>query len=120
MIASRFARPFPRPAIAPETMWIESATAMVRTMSGTPALTGLNTVPTQPANPKVVLIVNMSTATTATVARAERSTARVTRTMTRKANGVSFSMSSLVASANARFIGTSPVTWKATSGCSLR
>ena len=90
-------------------MWMESATAIVSTINGTPAFTGLNTVPTHPAKPMVVLMVNMSVTTTATVATTERRMANATSTMTRKTMGVSCSKSSRVASANARFISTSPV-----------
>ena len=108
-IASFRSIPLRNPARVVVTTCMESATAMVRTMIGTPALTGLNTVPTQPARPMVVLIANIRSAATAIVATSERRRTTVTRTMTRNTTGVSCSMSSCVASANARFISTSPV-----------
>ena len=109
MIASFRASPWRSPASVVVTMCMESATAMVRTMIGTPALTGLNTAPAQPASPMVVLIENIRSTTTAAAAMSERRSRTVTTTMTRNTTGVSCSRSSRVASAKARFMSTSPV-----------
>ena len=104
-----FSRPRRRPARTVVTMCIESATAIVMTMIGTPALIGLNTVPVHPARPIVVFTVKMSVRITATVASTERSSAIAATRMTRNTTGESVSMSLVVASAKARFITISPV-----------
>ena len=109
IIASFLSRPRLTPASAAVTIWMESATAMVMMMSGTPALTGLNTVPIQPAKPIVVLTVNITTRMVTRVPIVERSSTAVATRMIKNTIGVSFSISSLVASAKARFRTTSPV-----------
>ena len=97
------------PASVAVTICTECATTTVITMIGTPELAGLNTVPIQPANPKVVLMTNTTVMTSARVPSIERSRTAVATTMMRNTIGARVSKSSWVASANARFMTTSPV-----------
>ena len=97
------------PARVAVTMCTECAMTTVMTMIGTPELAGLNTVPIQPAHPMVVLMTNTTVMTRARVPSSERSRTAVATTMTRNPIGARVSKSSSVASANARFMTTSPV-----------